>query len=205
MVTGLKTEGGGSADKSVTAFKVQTGKTACSLSYILEGGFVKVIMFCFFVNDLKVYVIKYLYSEFSLNCLAGIFSNKYVIQSDKKMCIVLFDLEGKPPLLTKWVTRLWLCHFIIQEFTTSYKPTTHDFPQPVSARFVRIEPTNWAEYAGLRFEVMGCLSSSRETIGKEQHPVCSIKIIDAPINTIIGKVVEKSRYTLHTIGVNLNR
>ena len=50
VVTGLKTEGGGSADKTVTAFKVQTGKTACSLSYILEGGSVKVYVCCIFFS-----------------------------------------------------------------------------------------------------------------------------------------------------------
>ena len=33
---------------------------------------------------------------------------------------------------------------------------THNFPQPVEARFLRIEPTAWNEYCALRFEVLGC-------------------------------------------------
>ena len=42
MVTGLKTEGGGSAAKAVTSFKVKTGATECSLSYIMAGSSPKV-------------------------------------------------------------------------------------------------------------------------------------------------------------------
>ncbi|XP_072042783.1 uncharacterized protein [Amphiura filiformis] len=45
----------------------------------------------------------------------------------------------------------------IQVFTSSTAATTtHNFPQSVEARFVRIEPTACNEYCALRFEVMGC-------------------------------------------------
>ncbi|XP_072052013.1 echinoidin-like [Amphiura filiformis] len=53
-------------------------------------------------------------------------------------------------------------------FTGNYDSNTevtNYFPQPVTARFVRIEPTAWKVKTSLRFEVTGCFTNY-------QPPVC---------------------------------
>ena len=55
------------------------------------------------------------------------------------------------------------CTFLFQVFTGNLDrntKVTSTFPSPVEARYVRIEATNWNAYKSLRFEVLGCLTST---------------------------------------------
>ena len=45
---------------------------------------------------------------------------------------------------------------ILNGNTDPYSPITSMFTTPLSARFIRINPTDWHLVPALRFEVLGC-------------------------------------------------
>ncbi|XP_072043446.1 lactadherin-like [Amphiura filiformis] len=67
------------------------------------------------------------------------------------------------------------------------------FPQPISARFLRIIPTEWHTWVALRFEVIGCDPDCNTALGMESGFILDNHITAADYYTADGLIPDDQR------------
>ena len=69
---------------------------------------------------------------------------------------------------------LWLCFFLLQEFSGNndrYTPVAHDLKTPIITRYIRIHPITWKSFIAMRAEFYGCREGFTPPVIKCNNPL----------------------------------